>query len=286
MNTTRATQRPRVNAGRHAVASRRIAGLAVLAWVSTATAAHAQRSIASRIDAVHAGRVRMTFAAREGVCGDGMSWFRTRNGSVTGSFNGNFNGTIGGGRDVEPTCERGPVRLVVVRDSGRTLDVRTYVGGRWKADTGITDLGNVSAVDAGRWLLDMAETGPARPARSAITAATIADSLEPSATLLRIAKNESRPSDVRSSALNWLGDVVGDKVSSTLDSIAYEPGDRDVRRQAIFALSRRPVDEAVPAMIKMAETLPDRELRKTAVFWLARIKDPRAMAWMEQRLGR
>ena len=80
-------------------------------------------------------------------------------------------------------------------------------------------------------------------------------------------------------------DRVGDKVSSTLDSIAYEPGDREVRKQAIFALSRRPADEAVPALLKMVETLPDRELRKTAIFWLAQSRDPRAVRWMEKRLA-
>jgi HEAT repeat protein len=61
---------------------------------------------------------------------------------------------------------------------------------------------------------------------------------------------------------------------------------REVRKQAIFALSRRPADEAVPALLKMVETLPDRELRKTAVFWLVQSKDPRAVAWVEKRLTR
>jgi HEAT repeat protein len=80
--------------------------------------------------------------------------------------------------------------------------------------------------------------------------------------------------------------VVGEKVTRTLDSLAYEPGDREVRKQAIATLSRRPADEAIPALLKMVETLPDRELRKTAVFWLAQSKDPRAMRWMEQQLSR
>ena len=218
--------------------------------------ADAQPSLASRINAVKTGRVRLAFAARDGVCGDGMSWFRTRNGNYTGEFNGNMSGF----RDVEPTCERGPVRLVIVRANGETTDLRTYVGGRWKVDTGVTDLGIVSAPAAGAWLLQLAESGTAKPARAAITAATITDSVDAAATLLRIAKDEQRPSDVRSSALNRLGEVVGDKVSQTLDSIAYEAGDREVRKQAIFALSRRPTDEAVPALLKMAESLPDREI--------------------------
>lgn len=254
----------------------------VLAGAAGATNAAAQRGLASRIEAVKTGRVRVTFSAREGVCGDGMNWFRSRPGTYTGTFSGAGNG----GRDVETTCERGPVRLVIVRERGETTELRTYVGGRWKADTGITDLGNVSAPEAGAWLLAAAEFGAVKTARSAITAATITDSLDAASALLRIAKDQQRPTEVRSAALNWLGDVVGEKVSQTLDSIAYEPGDREIRRQAIFALSRRPVEEAVPILLKMAESLPDRELRKTAVFWLVQSKDPRAVAWLEKRVGR
>jgi HEAT repeat protein len=90
---------------------------------------------------------------------------------------------------------------------------------------------------------------------------------------------------VRTSAVNWLAEVVGDRVSATLDSIAYEPGDREVRRSAIFALARRPAEEAVPALTTMAETLPDRELRRSAVMALAQTRDARALAWLAGRLG-
>ncbi len=240
------------------------------------------QSLGSRIDAVRDGRVRMTFAARAGVCGNGNSWYRSRDGGRSGQFNGMWSGA----NDVENSCEQGPVRVVVVREAGDTKEIRTYVGGRWRADTGITDLGVVSAATAGSWLLQQAERGADRPARGALTAATLTDSIDAGATLLRIAKDESRSQDVKSNAVNWLGEVVGDRVSNTLDSIAYEPGDRELRRTAINTISRRPADEAVPALIKMAESLPDKELRRTAVQALARNKDPRAMAWIEKRLGR
>jgi hypothetical protein len=262
---------------------RAAAAATLLMCASVGADAQSASAIGAQVERVRTGTVRMTFAARDGVCGNGMSWYRTRGGSFSGTV---INGNWSGARDVEATCERGPVRLVVVRKDGETTEMRTYVGGRWKVDTGSTDIGAVRAADAAAWLLQVAERAPAKPARSAIAAATLADSTDAGPTLLRIAKDESRPNDVRSSALNWLGDVVGDKVSSTLDSIAYEPGDREVRKQAIFAMSRRPADESVPMLLKMAETLPDRELRKTAVFWLAQSKDPRAMRWVEQRLGR
>ena len=93
----------------------------VLAIAGTAPVVHAQRGLAARIEAVRSGRVRMTFAARDGVCGNGMSWFRTRGGAISGTI---INGTWSGGRDVEATCERGPVRLVVVRRDGETTELR------------------------------------------------------------------------------------------------------------------------------------------------------------------
>jgi hypothetical protein len=263
---------------------RRVApALVGLALCACRVSAQPAARLESQIDRVQSGTVRIAFSARSGVCGSGWSWFRSRGGSVSGTV---VNGNWSSGRDVEATCDGGPVRLVIVRVAGETTDMRMYVGGTWRADTGVTDLGRVSAPLAGAYLLRLAETGSIKASRTAISAATVADSLDASPALLRIAKDDSRPSEVRSSALNWLGEIVGDKVALSLDSLAYEPGDREVRKQAIFAMSRRPAEEAVPALLKMAETLPDRELRKTAVFWLAQSKDPRAVRWMESRLGR
>jgi len=265
------------------------AGVVAVLLAAPARGADAQGGgrVGARIDAVQNGKVRLVYTPRAGVCGDGMSWYRLNTGSgstsyMSGSF---FNTNSIRDKDVEVTCQPGPVRLVVVRELGETRQIRTYVGGRWKADTGITDLGTVSSTDAARWLLSVAERGDERVASSALSAATLADSVDAGAILLRIATDEKRPTGVRSSAMGWLGEVAGDKVAARLDSIAYEPGDRELRKQAIHALSRRPADEAVPLLLRMAESLPDRELRKTAVFWLARTKDPRALAWITRAVG-
>lgn len=267
---------------RHAIATIVIATVLGAASVGAPMhAALAQGNIGSRIDGVQRGKVRMSFASRAGVCGDGMSWYRSRPG---GGLTGTFYNSSGAGSDVEPTCQTGPVRVVVVREGGETREIRTYVGGRWKADTGVTDLGTVSSVDAGRWLLAHAERSTERTAGSALSAAGLADSVDATPTLIRIATDDARPAGVRSTALSWLGEVAGEKVSAKLDSIAYEPGDREVRKSAIYAVSRRPADESVPSLLKMAETLPDRELRRTAIFWLARMKDPRAFAWIKREV--
>jgi HEAT repeat protein len=70
-----------------------------------------------------------------------------------------------------------------------------------------------------------------------------------------------------------------------LDSIAHDDrGDREVRKQAIFALSQRSHDEGVPALIRIARTNKDPELRRSALFWLGQSEDPRALDLFEEIL--
>lgn len=265
--------------------------VSALALAASATLGGARESgaqtVAARVNAVRTGTIRLTYAAAAGVCGNGNNWSRTRSGRITEMYGTFYSSSGFGGRDVENVCERGPVRLVIVREEGDTKQLRLYVGGRWKADTApVTDVGQVGARDVAGWLLQQAERGSDRIARNALQAAMLADSVDATPTLLRMARDSSRSQDVRNSAVSWLGELVGDRVSATLDSIAYEPGDRDIRRTAIHAIGRRPADESVPALIKMAETLPDRELRRTAVMALAQTRQPAAIAWLEGRLGK
>lgn len=260
----------------------------VLALVASTTlwgtqGAEAQ-SLGARIQSAGTATVRFTMAAGLGVCGNGTSWYRSVDGR-SGSFNGMWNGPLNN-RDVETVCERGPVRVVVQREAGDTKALRVYVGGRWKADTGITDLGAVATREAGAWLLQLAEHGPDRVAANALQAVMLGDSLDAVPTLLRIARSDSRSPGLRASAVHRLGELAGERVSASLDSMAYEAGDRDVRRSAIEAIARRPKAEAVPALIKLAETLPDRELRRTAVRSLAQTREPEALAWIERHVAR
>lgn len=59
-----------------------------------------------------------------------------------------------------------------------------------------------------------------------------------------------------------------------------------VKEQAIFALSQRPRDEGVPALIRIARSSPDARLRKKALFWLGQSGDPRAVELFEEILVR
>jgi hypothetical protein len=230
------------------------------------------QSIASRVASAGDGTIRLTFAAKEGVCGNGRNV---------------INHSSRGG-DVDWECDEGPVRVVMTVSGGEIQSVRTYVGGTWRQPTGrVTDLGTVGAVEASQYLLGIAARASSKPAKDAILAATLADSAEVWPQLLAIARNNNRPTEVRKSAVFWLGQAAGEKATSKLDSVATDVnGDREVREQAIFALSQRPRNEGIPALIRIARTSNDPKLKKSALFWLGQSGDDRAVALFEELLLR
>jgi HEAT repeats len=249
--------------------------MVMLRWVAPAmlvlTTSALGQDLPGRVAAVGTGTVRLSFAARPGVCGGS-------GGSVR---------IIDNRDDADEwvsDCESGPVRVALTVRDRRVTGVRTHVGGRWRAGTGVTDLGNVRPQEAAGFLLGLAEQGgPA--AEDAILPAALADSVVIWPRLLRLARTPSVPTDVRRDAVFWLGQAAEAAVVPALDSIVADPrGEREIRKHAVFALSQRPPDESVPALIHVARTHPDPELRRTALFWLAQSEDPRALAVFEEIL--
>lgn len=241
------------------------ATIAALAFAGAATAQTIDRRVASAPD----GTVRFSFAARPGVCGNG------HNVNIQDSRN----------PDWESDCEAGPVRTVLTISGGKVSRVRSYVGGRWRAGgTGVTDLGTVAAPEAANYLLDLASRVPGG-SNEAVFAATLADSAMIWPALVRLAKNESVPKETRRSAVFWLGQAAGTAATASLDSLVGDPqGDRQIREAAVFALSQRPKDEGVPALIRVAQTNRDPDIRRKAMFWLGQSDDPRALALFESIL--
>lgn len=231
----------------------------------------AGQDLRSRIEGAPDGTVRLSFAAREGVCGNGRN-ISTRSRNDDGW---------------ESDCEPGPVRLALRVESGRVTRLNAYVGGRWRPIDGrVTDLGTVSAPAASAWLLDLAERGG--PGRGdPVFAATIADSTDPWPALLRIARSERAPRSIRKSAVFWLGTEAGEVATRGLaELVDSETQDREVRKHAVFALSQLPKDRGVPELIRVARTNRDPEVRKSAIFWLGQSDDPRALALFEELLAR
>ena len=242
-----------------------IAGAAVVA------PAHGQ-SLASRVARVRNGTVRMSYASRPDVCGNGRGNISTNRNNIT----------IRNHRDEwEDECEPGPVRVAMDLADGHVVAIRTYVGGRWRAAGDATDLGMVGARDASDYLLGDVVRDGGKGARDAIFPATIADSVTTWPRLIAIARNDDIERGVRTQAVFWVSQAAGDKVAESLRDVADDVKlDREVRKQAVFAISQRR-EEGVPMLIDIAKTSTDPEVRRSAVFWLGQSHDARALDYFE-----
>lgn len=262
-----------------------LAGTTVVVLAALVSVVHGAtaQSIASKVARVTNGTVRMTFAAKPGICGSGNS-IRSSNGRGRTSWGDNWNNSP----DVEweTDCSMGPARVVLDRRGGELTDVRFYVGGRWRpAASDVVDLGTVPAREAADYLLSIVQNDRGSIGRKAIFPATIADSAEIWPTLIKIARNPDLPRESRTQSVFWLGQAAGDAATANLNSLVLDNSvDREVREQAVFALSQRPRDEGVPALIAVAKTNKDPEIRKKALFWLGQSGDPRALDLFEQLL--
>jgi hypothetical protein len=243
--------------------------LAALALWPTALAA---QSLSQRVQSAGDGKIRLSFAARAGVCGhsSGISIHD------------------GDDEDVDwvSDCERGPVRVWLRIHEGRVTEAETRVAGRWRAGaSGVTDLGTVPAREAADLLLALARRAGEDVGDELLTAATLADSAVVWPELLRMAREPGLPTETRRQAVFWLGQAAGEAATRGLDSIAVDDrGDLEVREHAVFALSQRPDEEGVPVLIRIARTNPHPEIRKKALFWLGQSEDPRALALFEELL--
>lgn len=251
----------------------RAACAVVASLLLAAGSAGAQQEVGARVAAVRDGTVHLSFAARPGVCGNGRN---IQSGGSRGERD----------QEWEHECEPGPVRVSLGVKEGAVTSVRAYVGGRWRAGGTATDLGTVSAPAAARYLLQLAERGQGRVARDAILPATLADSVTVWPDLLRLARDDARPRDVRKQAVFWVGQAAESAATAGLDELATSDADREVQESAVFALSQRPRHEGVPVLIRIARTSRDPQLRKQALFWLGQSDDPRALALFEELLAR
>jgi hypothetical protein len=226
------------------------------------------QTLEQRISGIGNGTVHLSFAARPGVCQDGVHQLGDEQESD----------------EWEQDCERQLVRVALRVRGGVPVAVRTYVGGRWRAGSSAHDLGTVRAEAAASYFLRLA--GQSRGVSGdPVLPATLADSVVIWPSLLALARSEQVPQERRRSAVFWLGQVAGESIAGALDSIAVdESGSRDIRKHAVFALSQRSAEEAVPALIRIARTNHDPELRRTALFWLGQSEDPRALELFEEIL--
>ena len=234
-----------------------------------------ESSVAQAVRRVNTGTLRLQFKARAGVCGSGQS-MSFNSGERSRRHNGEW----------ESECEPGPVRVAMDVSNGAPTAVRFYVGGRWGAAGDATDVGTVSASDAGRYFIHLAETGNGKVARDAVTVSTLADSSNVSPALLRVANDVNRDREARKNAVFWLGHAASDATAALNGLADDETGDVEVRKQAVFALSQRPNGEGVSALLTIARRKLDPRIRRQAIFWLGQSGDPRAVSYFEEVLSK
>ena len=242
------------------------------------------QGIAHRVAQVKDGTVRMSFASRADVCGNGAGNISTGNGrNRTMNSGGGY--TTSRHNEWEDDCEAGPVRVAIDIAEGKPIALRAYVGGRWRPGADVTDLGTVPVKDAVDYLLDNLARNDGKVAGEAIFPATIADSVVVWPRLLTLAKDDSRSRSVRTQAVFWVSQAAGEKATAGLvDVVGDAAADQDVRLQAVFAISQRPKDEGIPALLEIAKNSQDPRIRKQSIFWLGQSGDPRAISYFESVL--
>ena len=231
------------------------------------------QSLESKVFAKQDAVVRLSYASRPGVCGSG---------------DGNIN--ISDGDDERDgwtsDCEQGPVRAAITIAHGSVTQVKTRVGGRWLPRSGVTDLATVPAPAASQLMLAIARRG-GKAAEDAIMPAMLADSVQIWPDLIKLAKSQNVDTDVRRSAVFWVGQAAAAAATAGLVEVVGDAAvNRDVREAAVFALSQRPNAEGVPALLATARTDKDGKIRRSAIFWLGQSEDPRALAYFEEVLAK
>ena len=251
----------------------------LLALLSAAEAGG--QNLAERVRGVGTGTVRMAYAAREGVCGDGRDiWFD--DGSHI-SFSGHQQGlSHDRGKWGRVRCDSALVRVALSVREGSVSRARVFVGGTWQGEADL-DLGRVSSARAARTLVGFLDE-IVDDADQAIVAAVIADSADVWRELLRFARDDSRLRQSRRSAIFWLAHAAGDSAAAGLRDIVESDDERDIRNAAVFGLSQLPRNTGVPLLIDVARTHRDPQIRRTAFFWLGQSGDRRAIDLIEATL--
>jgi hypothetical protein len=244
---------------------RQFAHLMVAALLLPATLV--AQDLKHRVLAAPSGTVRLSFAGKPGVCGNGAN-----------------NISVGDDADWTSDCEPGPVRVSLRVSDHQVVGLRTYVGGQWRPAGEATDLGIVRPQEAAAYFLALAVVAGELDG-DPLLPATLADSMTVWPSLLHIARNASLPVGRRRAAVFWLSQAAETAAGLALDSLVGDPtGDREVRKEAVFALSQRNPAEGVPRLIHIVKANPDPELRKSALFWLGQSDDPRALDLFEEIL--
>lgn len=248
-----------------------------LVCVALPAGAHAQ-DLADRVASAPRTRVQFSYASRAEVCGNGRTFVQVAGNSWYGSFND---------ADRRNACVNGPVRVLLDRAGRDIVSIATFVGPVGEAESDVTDLGRVSPRAAADFLLGLAETAEGRVSRDAILPAVIADSVDVTARLLAIARNQDAARETRRSAISWLGRPLDPRgaalrdVAAALLAIARDDDDNQaVRQQALRTLGRLEHGAGTAQLMELTRDASKSWLAREALSALNASGDPRARQYL------
>ena len=253
--------------------------IVALALPVSATAIAAQ-SLADRVSGAAQPRVQFSFAARAEVCGNGRSYYQISGNSWYGNFND---------ADRREPCVNGPVRVLIDRAGRDVVSVSTFVGPLPASVPGVADLGRVRTRDAVDYLLGLAERGEGRVSRDAIMPAVLADSVDVTARLLAIARNQNAPRETRRSAISWVARPLDPQeravrdIATALVSIAGDENEnQSVRQQSLRSLARLEHGAGTTQLLDLARDARRSWLAREALSALNASGDPRARQYLRE----
>ena len=240
----------------------------------------AAQSLASRITSSD-GVVQIVYPSRPSACGDGQSFI----GNLLGNDHFYSGDATWSGRNGWSTrqCIHGPARVVATVVGGEVTRLRAYVGPVPASAADVRTIG-VSAAEASGWIGDVLLRGTTRVASDAILPLILAEGPEPWPLLLKVARDDNRPRDLKRNVMMWLSNGVSEHLGLA-DADDGSSDDDQMRNQAIYVLSQRSKSESVPQLIEIARSVKHPSARKTAIYWLGQSGDARAVDVYAELLG-
>ena len=252
--------------------------LATAAAVALSAPLNAQ-SLADRVTASD-GTVQVIYPSRPSACGDGRSFI----GNLFGNnhFYSNDEWSSRNGWSTRQ-CIHGPARIVATVVSGEVTRVRAYVGPVPPTSADVRTI-EATAADAAAWMGDVVARGAPRLASDMLLPLILAAGPEPWPLLVKVARDENRPRDLKRSVMMWLSTGISDHLGIS-DADDSSSDDDQMRNQAIYVVSQRPKEESIPTLIELARSSKHPAARKTAIYWLGQSGDPRAIDVYAELLG-
>jgi hypothetical protein len=241
--------------------------------------------LARRITSAPDGLVKMTYASRDGICGDGRNFIAdSRAGAGYDVWFSEGMSFSGPAPDFAAKCVAGPVRLLLVVRDHAVVDVQPFVGPSSPAtERAGTEIGTVSVIAISKYLLDLAAHSREDVSRTAMLAASVADSVRVAGQLATMARDRLLPTSVREGAVRWTnrtGKREGNRDAlRAIRSIAEDQEDQiSVRERAIRVVAED--DDGSTYLRALYPRLQDASLRERIVRVVAEHGAKNDMDWV------